>query len=170
MGYVHDTSMIAGVAIGQVTFSGGTWSDVALAGNVWCKRRTASDAAFTVRIPINLPQSGAPGKGAWLRAVEVFYKISTGALDGLSAAIYANPLPVHGAAFGAAQAQAFSYDAAHDTAGERVTLDEHRMTLTLVTPLRLEGDTLAHVELAGDGSTLGSFELYAVQAHYTLRL
>lgn len=170
MGYVHDTSMVAGVAIGQVTFQGGSWSDVALAGNVWCKRRTASDATFTVRIPIHLPQSAAPGKGAWLKAVEVFYKINTGALDGLSAALYTNSLPEHGAAFGAAQAQAFSYDADHDTAGERAAVDEHRLTLTLATPLQMEAGMLAHVELVGDGSSTGSFEFYAAQLHYTLRL
>lgn len=170
MGYVHDTSMVEGVALAQMTFSGGTWSDVALAGNVWCKRRTASDATFTVKVPLNLPQSAAPGKGAWLQAVEVFYKITTAALDGLSAAVYAGALPEHGSAFAAAQAQAFSYDAAHDAAGERVAIDEHRMALTLVNPLRLDSGLLAHLELAGDGSTLGGFELYAVLAHYTLRL
>lgn len=170
MGYVHDTSMVEGVAIGQVTFLSGSWSDVALAGNVWCKRRTAGDATFTVKIPLGLPQSAAPGKGAWLMAVEVFYKVATAALDGLSAGLYANTLPGDGTAFAAAQALAFTYDSGHDTPAERVDMDEHRMTLTLAEPLLLEAGKLAHLELAGDGSAMSVFELYGAQARYTLRL
>ena len=170
MGYVHDTSMAGEAAIGQMTFTGGTWSDATLGGNVWCKRRTANDAAFVVKIPLGLPQSSAPGKGAWLKAVEVFYKITSAALDGLSAGIYANPLPAQGAAFGVAQALAFAYDAAHATAAQRVTADEHRLLLTLETPLQMGAGLLVHVELAGDGNALGGFELYAAQAYYTLRL
>lgn len=170
MGYVHDTSMVEGVAIGLVTFLGGSWSDVALAGNVWCKRRTAGDASFTVKIPLTLPQSAAPGKGAWLKAVEVFYKVGTAALDGLSAALYATTLPVDGAAFGAAQALGFAYDTGHDTPSERAELDEHRMTLTLDAPLLLEAGKQAHLELAGDGSMMSVFEFFGAQVLYTLRL
>ena len=170
MGYVHDTSMVEGVAIGQVTFLGGSWSDVALAGNVWCKRRTAGDASFTVKIPLGLPQSAAPGKGAWLKAVEVFYKVGTAALDGLSAALYATTLPVDGAAFEAAQALAFGYDSGHDAPAERVEMDEHRLTLTLDTPLLLEAGKQVHLELAGDGSMMSVFEFFGAQALYTLRL
>ena len=170
MGYVHDTSMVEGVAIPLVTFQGGSWSDVVQTGNIWCKRRTAGDSAFTVKIPLGLPQSGAPGKGAWLKAVEVFYKISSGALDSLNAAIYLATLPEDGAAFGPAQALAFSYDAGHTSAAGRVDADEHRMRVTLESPRLLEAGALAHLELAGDGSALGIMEFYAVQVEYTLRL
>jgi hypothetical protein len=170
MGYVHDTSMVEVIPLEQTTFYGGTWSDIVLGGNLWCKRRTAADSTFTVKLPLPLPQSSAPGKGAWLQAVEVFYKVGSGGIDALSAAIYQTTLPLDGAAFTAAQTQSFSYDTGHDTAAERIDNDEHRMTLTLETPLLMEAGKLAHLELAGDGSLTATFELYAVQAYYTLRL
>jgi hypothetical protein len=68
-------------------------------------------------------------------------------------------------------AQAFSYDTGHDAAGERVDVDQHRMTLTLTTPFWLDNDVYCLVELTIDqaGDT-GVSELLAAVANFTLRL
>ena len=68
-------------------------------------------------------------------------------------------------------AQTFTYDAGHDDAAERIDVDQHKMTLTLTTPLWVDNDVYVLVELtinqAGD---TGVIEFLGAVANVTLRL
>jgi hypothetical protein len=68
-------------------------------------------------------------------------------------------------------AQTFTYDTGHDTAGERVDVDEHKMTLTITTPFWIDNDEYVLVELTCDqaGDT-GVIELLGAVANFTSRM
>lgn len=169
MGYVHDTQMSRFMGPEEAQFSGGTWSD-AVASNVWSKNRSAADAAFTVKIPIKLAQNAAAHKGSRLVSVDIWYEALTAAMDAVAATLYKASLPASGAAFAAPAAQSCTYDAAHDTAGERVTVDEHKLTLTLSAPFWLDDDDEVYVELVCDAAATSVFKYYGARANFTLRL
>jgi len=67
-------------------------------------------------------------------------------------------------------AQTFSYDSGHDAAGERVDVDQHKMTFTISTPFWLDNDEYVLVELTCDqaGDT-GVIELLGAVANFKLR-
>ncbi|MCC7361226.1 MAG: hypothetical protein IT317_17200 [Anaerolineales bacterium] len=170
-GYVHDTSMSLAIHPNQVMKSAGTWTEVETSvADVWALRRSAADATCNVRIPVLLPSNSAAQKGAYLKSVDVYYTVATAALDSLAAAIYETNLPADGAAAVAATAHAFSYDSGHDTAPERIDVDEHAMTLTLTTPVWLDAGDLFHVEVALDAAATSVFDFLGARVNYTLRL
>jgi hypothetical protein len=67
-------------------------------------------------------------------------------------------------------AQMFTYNTSHDTVGEWVDIDEHKMTLTITTPFWLDNDEYILVELTIDqaGDT-GVVNLLGAIANYTFR-
>ncbi len=170
-GYVHDTSMSQWFGPGAAHYVNGTWTDVAGAtANTVCKSKAAGDNTAVVTIPISLPQNGAAQKGAYLRSIDVYYIVATAALDACSALVHKLTLPAHAAAWGAATAQSFTYDAGHDAAAERITVDEHKMTLTLDTPIWLDDDDVAQVQVTFDAAATSALTFYGARANYTLRL
>lgn len=167
MGYVHDTGMSLFIGPERAQFSAGTWADAA-ASNVWSKNRTAADAAFTIKIPIPLPGNSAALKGCKLTSVDIWWDVDTAAMDALSAALYKMSLPASGSAPTAA-AVTTAYDAAHDTAGERLTAADHKLTLTVTAPEWIDEDAVYYVELTGDAAAASVFKYYGARAFFTLR-
>jgi len=169
MGYVHDTAMSQFIPPAAAGFSAGTWAD-ALASNVWCKSRTAADASFTIGIPVLLPSNSAALKGACLQSIDVWYSIATAAADDFaSVSLYADTLAASGTANSAAAVTA-TLDAAHDTAAERKATGEHKLTLTLATPVWVDHEAAYHIELVVDAAATTVFKLFGARANYTLRL
>jgi hypothetical protein len=172
-GYVHDTAVSQFIPPGQCHYVTGTYTDAAgsVAGTI-IKNRAAADSNGVITIPICPLQNGAAQKGSYLKSVDVWYEVTGAALDAnaVAAVINAFTLPANGAAFPAASAQAFSYDAGHDTAAERDDLDEHKMTLTLTAPFWLDDDALVLVELTVDSGASSVFKFHGARANYTLRL
>ncbi len=169
MGYVHDTHMSQFIGPEEAQHSAGTWTATNGAGNLWYSRRTAADANWVTKIPIKLPQNSVALKGSKLVSVDIYFVISDAALDALAAVLYKFTLPADGAA-GTAAAVTTTYDTGHDAAAERVDVDEHKMTLTLSTPEWMDDDAVYYVEISGDGSAAGVFDLYGARANFTLRL
>jgi len=169
MGYVHDTAMSLFIGPEEVQQSAGTWT-ATVASNVWSTVRTAANAAWVTKIPIKLLANSVALKGSKLASIDIWFKIATEAMDSVAATIYLATLPADGAAYGAPAAQTFDYDTGHDAAEERVDVDEHKMTLTLDTPIWVDEDDEIYVELAGDGGASGVFTYYGVRANFTLRV
>jgi hypothetical protein len=169
MGYVHDTAMVQAIHPNEAMKSAGTWTD-SEASDVWYIRRTAADATFNLRIPIKLPSNSVALKGAKLVSIELFYTIATAAMDSVAATIYQTIFPADGAAAAASTSHAFSYDTGHDTAAERIDVDEHKMTLTLTTPVWIDDDDLFFVELACDAAATSVFDFFGAKINYTLRV
>jgi hypothetical protein len=169
MGYIHDTAMSQFIAPGTAAFSAGTWAD-AVASNVWCKSRSAADASFTIGLPLLLPSNSAALTGAYLQSIDVWYSIATAAADDFATvALYSDALAASGVANTAA-AVTVSLDAAHDTAAERKATGDHKMTLTLSTPVWVNSDAAYHLELGVDAAATTVFKLFGARANYTLRI
>jgi hypothetical protein len=174
-GYVHDTAMSQWISPNMCSYVTGAWADAvgAVTGTV-VKEKTAADNTGVIYIPVSaaLPSNSAAQKGSYLRSIDMWYAVTTAALDaaGATALIDKFTLPANGAAFAALSAQAFTYDTGNDTAAESDDLDEHKMTLTLTTPIWLDDDDLVQVRLTLDAAATSVVRFHGARANYTLRL
>jgi hypothetical protein len=167
-GYVHDTHMSQFLPFSLFSHSAGTWT-ATVASNVWYARRSAADAAATTRIPVLLPSNSAGNKGAYLTSVDVFYRVGTAALDALQADLYKMTLGADGALQTVA-AVTTTYDAGHDSAAERIDVDEHSLTLTLSTPAWVDSDEEYFVEVVVDNAATSVLDFFGARVNFTLRL
>lgn len=168
MGYVHDNVSII-VPFQKFAHSAGTWTP-SVASNVWYNRRTAADAAAVSMIPLcDVPQRDGALKGAKLNSVDVHFRIVTGALDAMEAHLYKATLQADGTLVTVAEVTT-TYDAGHDSAAERIDVDEHKMTLTPSSPAYLEENEMLFVEIVYDGSATGVIDEFCAVGNWTIRL
>lgn len=168
MGYLHDTIKTF-ISFAKFVHSAGTWT-VTTASNVWFARRTATDAAGVTFIPLDgVPQRDGATKGSMLASVDVHFRVVTAALDSLSATLYKATLADDGSLLTVASV-ATSYDTGHDTAAERIDVDEHKLTLTVTTPTYLEDNEYLFVEVSWDAATTSVLDFFGALAHWTWRL
>ena len=168
MGYVNDTQMSAFTPGEECTGTVGVWA-MAVAANVWSLNKVAGDNTSIVKIPLRLPANAAALKGAQLKSVDMWWACTVAANDAVSAVLYKQALPVNGT-LSTAAAVTTSYDTGHDTAAERLTLDEHKMTLTVTTPEWVDEDAVYYVELTIDAAVNSVDKLFGARANYTLRV
>ena len=169
MGYVHDTSISRFIQAIECLYSAGTWTHT-VASNLWTMVRTAADASFTIMIPVQAPlQSSVALKGAYLKTVDIWFKVATAALDAAAATMYKMTLAADGAACTTAEVVK-TYDTGHDAAAERIDVDEHKMTLTVTTPFWVDDDEVVYVELVVDAAATSAFSLIGARANFTLRI
>jgi len=148
----------------------GTWTEVA--GQVTdtiCKHVAATDETATVNIPVTIPSNSIGLQGAKLASVEIDYEILVAACDAVTAVFNLVTRGADGAVATVA-AQTFSYDTGHDTAAERYDVDQHRMTLTLTTPIWIDNDQYVLIELTFDKAATTTVDVIAAVANYTLRM
>ena len=171
MGYVHDTAMSQFIPPDACSYVTGTWADAAGAvANTIAMSRTAADASTVITVPITIPQNSASYKGSKLVSVDVWFEVLTAALDAMAALIHQAVLPADGAAFAAPTALTFTYDTGHDAAGERIDIDQHKMTLTLATPIWLDDDDLILVQITIDAAATSASTFFGARANFTLRV
>jgi hypothetical protein len=168
MGYVNDTQMSAFTSPAEMTGTVGTWA-MAVASHIWTLNKAAADNTSVIKIPLKLPANAAALKGAYLESVDIWWDCGTAANEAVSAEIYKTTLPASGDALSTA-AVTFTYDTAHDTAGERLTLASHKMTLTITSPFWVDEDNEVYVELTIDAAAGSVDKLQGARANYTLRL
>lgn len=153
----------------------GTWAQAAgaVAGTICIVQNDANQTAV-VNIPVVLPSNSVNLQGALLHSVEIDYQVVTAAMTAVTAVFNKVTRGADGAVAVAA-AQTFAYDLGHDTAGERIDVDKHRMTLTLGTlaapvPQWIDNDVYYLIELSIDqaGDT-GITHLLGAVANFTLR-
>ena len=167
---VHDTAMSQYIPPTLFHCVTGTWTLAAgqVAGTI-VKKVNDADQTSTVNIPIPIPSNSVALKGSYLKSIEIDFEIVGAALTALTAVV--NKV-TRGAntAVAVVSAQTFSYDTGHDSAEERVDVDQHKMTLTLTTPIWVDNDEYVLVALTVDqaGDT-GVIELLGAVANYTAR-
>jgi len=170
-GYVHDTAMSQFVPPADILKTAGTWTDtVGGVADTYMQRRTAADATAILVIPIAIPQNSVAQKGGYLKSIDVWYDVTTAAMDAVTAELIQATLPANTAAFGAVTKPAITFDAGHDTAAERLTLDQHKMTVTVTTPFWLDDDDEVYLELTIDAALTSVFDIYGARANFTLRI
>ena len=168
MGYVHATHMSTFITPAQVTATVGTWA-MAAASNVWTLNKTAADNTSVIKIPCRLPGNASGWKGARLKSVDVWYSIATAACDAISTALYCSTLPAQSGTLSAGLV-ATSYDSAHDTAAERLAVDQHKLTLTLTTAPWVDEDSEYYVELTVDAAASSVVKFQGARVNYDLRI
>lgn len=168
MGYVHE-NVSRFVPQSQIQKTAGTWTPTISSNKVF-DRRTAADAAFTLLVPIaNTPQSSNANKGSKLLSIDVFYNLTVAAADDFATvALLKQSLSAVGAQ--TASAPAVTIDAAHNTAAERLATGEHKMTITLDTPVYIDDDELYWLQMVVDAAATTVFDLVGVRLNFTLRL
>jgi hypothetical protein len=168
MGYLHDNVQIV-VPASKNVHSAGTWT-ATVASNIWYQRRTAADAAATTMVPLmDVPQRDGATKGAKLNSVDFHFRVVTGALDAMEAHLYKGTMAADGTLWTTAEVTT-TYDTGHDSAAERIDVDEHKMTLTVTTPFYLEDNEFLYLEVVYDGSATGVIDEFFTVGNWTLRL
>ena len=176
MGYIHDTAMAQFIPPTAFGYSAGTWT-LKVASNVWSLDRTAADASFTVYMPIPIPSNSVALKGSKLVSVEFMYSISTAAADDFAVAtalLYTDTLSASAASgsgtINTAAAITSTKDTGHDTDAECLAVDEHRMKLTITTPVWIDNDVAFHAEYVVDAAATTVFKIFGGIANFTLRI
>lgn len=171
MGYVHNTHMSQFIPPTAMICITGTWTEAAgqVAGTV-CKHCAATDESTTVYIPIPLPSNSVAAQGAKLASIEIDFEILVAACDAMSAVIQKITRGADGAVAVVDNAVAFSYDAGHDAAAERIDVDQHKMTLTLDTPVYIDNDEEYYVVITFDKAATTTLDILGAVANYTLRV
>lgn len=169
MGYIHDISMSQFVPPKEFMFNTGTWTEAVL-NTVWSVNRVAADASFLCYVPVPIPSNSVASKGAYLKSIEVMYSITVAACDDFAAvALYVDTLAASGT-LNTAAAVDITMDTAHDSAAERLAVDEHRMVATLDTPAWIDNDQSYHLEFIVDCAAATVFKVFGAIINYTLRL
>ena len=174
MGYIHDTAMSQFIPPNQIEFSAGTWA-LAVASNVWSMDRTAADASFTVYVPVLVPSNSVALKGVKLESVELMWATSVEVMDDVATvALYTDTLQASAASgsgtINTAAAITQTQDTGHDTDADRLAIDEHRMKVTITTPVWLDNDVAVHLEVVFNAGTNGVVKVFGAIANYTVRL
>lgn len=128
----------------------------------------AADQTCTVNIPIVLPSNSVAGQGCKLVSVEIDYEVLTAAADAITA-VFNKVTRGADTAVAVVDAQTFTYDTGHDTAAKRYAVDQHKMTLTLSTPVWVDNDVYFLIELTVDQAATTVFELLGAVANYTFK-
>lgn len=168
MGYLHD-NVSAIIPFTEFAHSAGTWTPT-VSSNIWMSRRTAADAAATTLVPIaNLLQRDGALKGAKLLSIEFHFRVGTAALDAMEAHLYKGTLAADGTLWTTAEVTT-TYDTGHDTAPERIDVDEHKMTLTPSTTFYLEENEFLYLEVVYDAAATSVIDEFFAVANLTVRL
>jgi hypothetical protein len=169
MGYVNDTNMKQFISPFGFGFSAGTWTPT-ISSELVSNVRSQADASVTILIPIPVPSNSKAFKGAKLASVDIWYAIATAAADDFATAeIVKQALGVDDTV-NTGSAPAVTLDTGHDTAAERLAVDtDHRMTITLDTPVWIDDNDAFFVHLVVDCAATTDLILYGAQANYTFR-
>ena len=169
MGYVHDEDMSKFIHPGAFEMSAGTWA-VTEASSVVSNNRTAADAAVTVLVPIPIPSNSVALKGAKLASIDLGYLIGTAAADDFATVELEKTTIGADNVAAAGEAPAVTLDTAHDTAAERLAVDDHTMTITIDSPEFLDDGDCYWLKLVIDAAATTVLKFYGAVAHYTLRV
>ena len=165
----HNTHMTQFIPPGACHYVTGTWTDAAgqVTGTI-CKHNAATDETTVVNIPVIIPSNSVALQGSKLVSIEVDFEVLVAACDSMAAVVNKVTRGADGAVAVVA-AQTFTYDTGHDTAGERIDVDQHKMTLTITTPFFLDNDEYVLVELTFNKAATTQLDILGAFANFVAR-
>jgi hypothetical protein len=169
MGYVNDKEMSQMIPIESMSFVTGTWVPT-LASNVVSSERTSADSSSNIFVPIPIPSNEVALKGAKLKSIDVYYNIAVAALDDFATVELEKIVLEVDGTIPTGAAVSITLDTAHDTAAERKALDEHKMTVTLDTPVWIDDNEVYYLYMVIDSAATSDFGMFPAVAHYELRV
>jgi hypothetical protein len=148
---------------------GGTWTYVAglVAGTI-ALHRAAHNSSGVVNIPIVIPSNSVALQGAKLKSVEIDFEIATAVVTSAEALIYKVTRGANLAVAVVSTALPMTYSPAYT---ETLKVEQHKLVLTLTTPIFLRNTEYVLVEftiVAGAGG--GTQKILGAVANYTLRV
>lgn len=168
-GYVHDTAFTQWISPLQAYGDTAAWTyGAGQVSNSFVYKCDATDEVANLFIPITLMSNSVAQKGCYLKSIEIDFEILTAALDVLTPVIYKMTRGADGADVTVAT-PAFSYDTGHDSAAERIDVDEHKMTLTLDTAAWIDNDEYYWVKLPFDKAATSTVEYLGAFVNFNLR-
>ncbi len=168
MGYVHDTHMTQFIPPTMMYGDTATWAMGAgeVAGTI-VYACDATDEVANLYVPILLPSNSEAGKGAYLKTIEIDYELKTDAADSVTASLAKITRGANGSDAVVA-AVTVTQDLAAAVAA--ATADEHKLTVTLSTPIWIDNDEHLLLKLAVDKKATTIFQCLGVFANWTLRV
>ena len=168
MGYVNDTHMSQIIPctamhaqIGTYTFAAGQTAKTI------CLHRAANAATGIVTIPVLLPSNSIALKGAYLKSVEVDYELTDDVAVGVVAVLNKIVYGADGAAPTVTQ-PAVTQNLAAGVAA--VTLDHHKMIVTLTTPEWVDDGTVFELAVSFECGAAVEVDVQSAVANFTLRI
>ena len=167
MGYVHDTSMSQFIPVTAFHIVTGTWaaSAGAVAGTIGMKHTAGADVPV-INIPIMLPSNSVALKGAYLKTIEIDYAVTAFVANTITAAVAQIVREVDGTAV-THNILACTQDLAAGVAA--VSVDDHKLTVTLTTPVWIDHADAILLELTCDLAAGTEFMLLGAVANFTFR-
>ena len=170
MGYVNDVNFAQFISPFEFGYTAGTWT-VTVATNVVCNVRTAGDASFTALVPVKIPSNTVELKGARLKSIDVWYKIGTAAADDFATVTLEKMnLKVDASVVTGAAVTAVTIDTAHNTDAKRLAQGDHKMTVTLDTPVWVLPTEQYWLTLIVNAALTTAFRFFGASANYELRV
>ncbi len=152
----------------------GTWT-ASHNGTLPIVTRTANAASDVYWVNLEIPGKLTASKGFKITSIETIYKVETADLDDVTSTLYRITYGGNGVAATSVE-EPSTYDAAHDTAGERGDKDagtapgEHTMTTNITTPIydgAAKVGYMMKVVVDGDAGPAGVFTLKGFLVHYS---
>jgi hypothetical protein len=167
---LHNTHMSQFIPPTMFHGVGGTWSlGAGAVTNTIAYHNAANDESTVINIPVTVPSNSKGLQGAYLKSVEIDFEILVAACDAVDVLVNKITRGVHGAVAVVA-AQTFTYDADNNSGADRLDVDQHKMTVTLTTPIWLDNDEYVLVELTIDKAATTTLDMLSAVANFTLRL
>jgi hypothetical protein len=166
---MKNTHMSQWIPPSAIQKSAGTWTPT-LSTNLVLDLRTANDSAFNLFVHIPLPSNSQYRTGAYLKSIDVYYKVATAAMDAIgTVALKKMTLPATGTIVSGADVSV-TIDTGHDTDAERLAVGDHTMTVTLDTPAWIDDGEEYVLYIACDAAATSVFTLYGARANFDLKL
>jgi len=169
MGYTTDTAMAYFVAPAKIAKSAGTWTPT-LGTNTVGDVRTAGAATFNLFVPMNPPLSNSVGlKGVRVKSVELLYTNATADLTSVTT-VEIEKMSVSSAGAVTGAAVTATINSAEDTTAKRITQANHRVIVTITTPVWLDNDEALHLYVAFSAAGTSAVTLWGAIVNYDLRV
>jgi hypothetical protein len=167
MGYIRDTHMSQFIPPSLFHTPTGTWTNVAgqVAGTI-ARHVAAADQTGLVNVPILLPSNSSVLKGAYLTSIEIDYEILTAACEAFTAVVNKVTRGAEGAV-AVVEAQTFTQTPTTAVADD---VDQHKLILTITTPIWIDNDEYVLVELTVNQATTTTVDFLGAVANFTLKL
>jgi hypothetical protein len=167
MGYVNDKHMSQIIPVGAFQTAGTCVLTYSVASNLVKAARTANDTAFSLFIPIIIPQNESPLKGARLKSIDVYYLVGTADLTSFAAPVLQKMTLKADAAAPTGEELATTYSCAN---AATLTQAQHKVTVTVTTPEWADDDSYYILDLEIDPAASSVVTLYGARANYDLRV
>jgi len=166
-GYVHDTAMAQFISPTLFHLVTGTWTQTAgaVAGTIAMNKAAGAQTSI-ITIPIKLMSNAVAGKGSYLKSIEIDYELTVADLTSLTPVVN---LVTRGAdlAVAVVAAQAFTQS---PTLALSVVVDQHKLILTLTTPIWILNTQYVLVQLTAVAPATTVIQLLGAVANFTARM